>query len=72
MFVQMELNKYGSEEEYIAGFGVAGKFQAIVLQLFIALGVAIANFIGQNYGAKNFDRIKLGIKYSTFTSIFLV
>lgn len=69
MFVQMELNKYGSE--YIAGFGVAGKFQAIVLQLFIALGVAIANFIGQNYGAKNFDRIKLGIKYSTFTSIFL-
>ncbi len=67
MFVQMELNKYGTE--YIAGFGVAGKIQGIVLQLFIALGVAVANFVGQNFGAKDFERIRKGINYSVIISI---
>lgn len=67
MVVQVELNKYGAE--YIAGFGVSSKIQGIVMQLFIGLGIAISNFIGQNYGAKKFDRIKRGISYSTIISI---
>lgn len=67
MVVQVELNKYGAE--YIAGFGVSLKIQGIVMQLFIGLGIAISNFIGQNYGAKKFDRIKKGISYSTVVSI---
>lgn len=67
MVVQVELNKYGAE--YIAGFGVSLKIQGIVMQLFIGLGIAISNFIGQNYGAKKFDRIKRGISYSTVISI---
>lgn len=67
MVVQVELNKYGAE--YIAGFGVSSKIQGIVMQLFIGLGIAISNFIGQNYGAKKFDRIKRGISYSTVISI---
>ena len=67
MVVQVELNKYGAE--YIAGFGVSSKIQGIVMQLFIGLGIAISNFIGQNYGAKKFDRIKKGISYSTVVSI---
>lgn len=67
MFVQIELNKYGAE--YIAGFGVSGKIQGIVMQLFIGLGVAISNFIGQNYGARNFNRIKKGIFYGTIISM---
>lgn len=67
MVVQVELNKYGAE--YIAGFGVSCKIQGIVMQAFIGLGVAISNFIGQNYGAKKFDRIKKGISYSTIICI---
>lgn len=77
MVVQVELNKYGAE--YIAGFGVSSKIQGIVMQLFIGLGVAISNFIGQNYGAKKFDRIKKGISHATiiciifsFIAIFLI
>ncbi len=62
MIVQASLNTLGTA--YIAGFAGAGKIQNITTQAFPSLGVAMATYVGQNYGAGRIDRIKEGVKAS--------
>lgn len=60
MIVQSALNKLGSA--YIAGFAGAGKIQNITAQPFPSLGVAMATYVGQNYGAGQMGRIREGVR----------
>ena len=62
MIVQASLNTLGTA--YIAGFAGAGKIQNITTQAFPSLGVAMATYVGQNYGAGRMDRIKEGVRAS--------
>lgn len=53
---------YGSSA--VAGFGVATRVEYFAIVVITALGSVIGPFIGQNWGASRFDRIKSGIKFS--------
>ena len=49
MIVQSSLNLLGSM--YIASYSATSKIQNIVMQVYMALGAALATYAGQNYGA---------------------
>jgi len=53
---------YGSET--VAGFGVATRIEFFALAVVMALSSVLGPFIGQNWGASKFGRIKSGIKFS--------
>jgi len=47
----------------VAGFGLASRLAAFIIIIFMALGGAIAPFVGQNFGAQKFDRLKQGFVF---------
>ena len=53
---------YGSEA--VAGFGVATRIEFFALTVVMSLASVLGPFVGQNWGADKFDRIKLGMKFS--------
>lgn len=67
MTVQGALNVFGST--VIASYTAASKVLQIVMQPAITFGVTMATYCGQNLGAKNYDRIKEGVKKCTEISI---
>jgi putative MATE family efflux protein len=58
---------YGNEA--IAAVGVAKKLEQFVIMVYAALAASMVPFVGQNYGAKKFGRIKKGILISTLFSL---
>ena len=67
MTVQAALNVFGST--VIAAYTAASKALQLVMQPAITFGVAMATYCGQNLGAKNYKRIKDGVKACTKISI---
>ena len=64
----------GMTGEYAtAGYGAATRIEQVVLLPILGINTAIISIISQNYGAKNFDRIKetyfTAIKYSFFIMV---
>ena len=59
MIVQASLNTLGAV--YIASYSATMKIQNIMIQVYPALGTAIATYTGQNYGAGEMKRIKQGV-----------
>ena len=59
MIVQASLNTLGAT--YIAAYSATMKIQNIMIQIYPALGTAIATYSGQNYGAGELKRIKKGV-----------
>ncbi len=76
MIVQSALNLLGAT--HIAAFAASMKIQNLYMQVFTALGAAVANFVGQNFGANKLDRVKEGVRvsnimiaiYSVFIMLF--
>ena len=62
MIVQSSLNLLGFM--YIASYSATSKIQNIVMQVYMALGAALATYAGQNYGAGKIGRIKKGLNVS--------
>ena len=54
--------EYG--DQAIAAIGVGRRFESLAVMVFAALSAAIVPFVGQNFGAKKYDRIRSGIKIS--------
>lgn len=67
MVVQGELNKLGSNA--IAGYTTASKVFQLANQPFATFGVTMASYCGQNLGAKEFTRIKDGVKKCIYLSV---
>lgn len=67
MIVQGALNVFGSVA--IASYTAASKVLQIVMQPAITFGVTMATYCGQNLGAKNYERIKEGVRKCTQISI---
>lgn len=61
------LAKHG--ETVVAGFGVAGRIEAVAAMLLFALSGSIGPFVGQNWGARRFGRVRDGVKASYQFSI---
>jgi len=64
--VSMVLNKYiaGFGAVYIAVYSIGSQIESISWMTADGFSVAFASFFGQNYGAKNFDRLKGGRRES--------
>jgi putative MATE family efflux protein len=48
----------------VAGFGVASRIESMLLMIIFALSMSLAPFVGQNWGAGSFDRVKLALRLS--------
>lgn len=70
--------RYGAEA--VAGFGLASRIEAVALIVPLAISASIGPFVGQNWGARKYDRVKQALQLSfyfclgwgTISSILLV
>lgn len=60
MCLQSVVNSFGTS--VIAGFTAAGRVEGLTNIPMSGLGVATQTFVGQNYGAGNYSRIRQGVK----------
>ena len=67
MAVQSIVN--GFEVSFIAGFTATNKLYGILEIAAISYGYAVTTYVGQNYGAQKFHRIKSGMKAAVVLSL---
>ncbi len=67
--VQIVLNSYGVSA--IAGFTAASRADSFLMQPMNAIGTAIITFVGQNYGARKYKRIKTGITQAIIMQVII-
>lgn len=53
----------------VAGFTASQKIDQVVNLILMSFGVAMATYVGQNYGAGKFERIKQGVRAVTFLTL---
>lgn len=58
--IQNLVNTYGVAS--IAGYSSAIRIDSFVVMPYMNVGIALANFTGQNMGAKKYDRVEEGLK----------
>ena len=69
LFVQGSLNNL--PEIYVQAFGISSKVDNLLSTVLNALGTALAIFVGQNYGARDYSKIKAGIKSAIIMSVIV-
>lgn len=67
MILQSAVNQFGST--VIAAYTAATKVEMLVNQLTNSLGMAMATYVGQNVGAKRWDRVRSGVTVSIVMSL---
>ncbi|MDO4178093.1 MAG: MATE family efflux transporter [Phascolarctobacterium sp.] len=60
MVLQSVCNKFGGEQ--IAGFTTAARVEQLAVQPMVSIGISMAVFTAQNFGARKFDRIREAAK----------
>ncbi len=70
LIVQSALNQLGTV--YIAAISTSTKIENLLCQSYMALGVALANFTGQNYGARLLERVRKGVYSACTIGLILV
>lgn len=64
---QGAINKLG--EDAISSYVASNKITSMTMDIILLLGTALTTFVSQNYGARQYDRIKYAIKLVIFMSI---
>ncbi len=67
VFVQSYINQFGSA--CMAGYGVYGKIDAFVLIPVQSISMSSTTFVGQNWGAKQPERAREGVRTAIWMSI---
>lgn len=67
MIMQRALNSFGKAS--VAGYTAAMRIIGIAEQPMISFGVTIGTYVAQNYGAKQYERIKIGIRKCVMLSM---
>lgn len=67
MAVMSVVNTCGTA--FIAGFTASNKLYGLLEIAALSYGCAIVTYVGQNYGAMRFDRIKAGMKSATVLAV---
>ncbi len=67
MAVQTSLNAFGAIA--MAGFTAAMRIEQLIVQVMVSIGLTLATFTGQNYGAGATKRIRDGVKIATIISL---
>lgn len=70
IIMQSTVNTFGVDA--VTGWGLSGRLDAIVWMVTEALGVAITTFAAQNFGARNYDRMRQGYHTSLLITVLLV
>ena len=60
MVIQSCMNSFGTDT--IAAWGVYGKIDFVFWMTVNSLGIAITTFVGQNFGARQYDRVRSGVR----------
>lgn len=60
MIIQTFVNRLGTDT--VAAWGTLGKIDAFFWMVINAFGIAITTFVGQNYGAGKFDRMRKSVR----------
>lgn len=61
--LQFGANSLGTSA--IAAYAIGVKIETVSLEPMRALGTAMTTFVGQNFGAKKYDRVKKGVREAT-------
>ncbi len=67
MILQVAVNSFGSTT--VAAFTAATKVEQLVVQPGIAIGMTMATYAAQNLGARRIDRVRQGVRQSTWITI---
>lgn len=70
IIMQSTVNTFGVD--VVTGWGLSGRLDAIVWMVTEALGVSITTFSAQNFGARNYERMRKGYHTSLLITVFLV
>lgn len=69
IFAQSVINTFGPV--FVAGCTAANKLHGTLDCSAVAIGFASSTYIGQNYGARKMDRIRLGIRKATVIAVVI-
>ncbi len=61
-FITSLMAAYGAER--VAGFGIASRIESFAAIALMALSASIGPFVGQNWGAEKYDRVKEALRLS--------
>lgn len=67
MTLQAMVNTYGTA--LVVAYGVCIKVEGLGWQMADAIGTSLGTFVGQNVGAKRFDRVKKGVRCAYLMNI---
>lgn len=74
LIIQSSINSFGAEA--MAGMTIFAKVEGFLYFPLFSLGLAVTGFVGQNFGAKEYERVKEGInislKISFYTSLIFI
>lgn len=65
--VQVRLNTLGADA--VAAYTTAGRVDGIAVAFLASIGLAVATFTAQNYGAGKIDRINVGVRHAIWMSV---
>lgn len=60
VIIQAALNSFGTDT--VAAWSAYGKLDALFWMVISAIGIAITTFVGQNYGARKYERVKKSVR----------
>ena len=60
VIIQAALNRFGTDT--VAAWAAYGKLDAIFWMVSGAIGISITTFVGQNYGARKYDRVHKSVR----------
>lgn len=60
LVVQASINSFGTDA--IASWAAIGKIDGFIWMVMSAFGIAITTFVGQNFGARQYDRVRSGVR----------
>lgn len=70
IILQSTVNTFGSDA--VTGWGLSGRLDAIIWMVTEALGVSVTTFAAQNFGARNYDRMRRGYHTSLLITVVLI
>ena len=60
MIIQASLNSFGTDT--VAAWTAYGKMDSLFWMVLSAFGISITTFVGQNFGAKKYDRMRKSVR----------
>ena len=69
MILQFFVNDLGASA--VAAYAASTKIRSVIGEFSNALGMTFMTFVGQNYGAQKYDRIKDGVRMGVILSILI-